>query len=358
MFGWIFAGECLNNAVLAMSVECHKVGVMYRLLEEIKPMLEAAANMIKSSHRVLVTMHCRPDGDAAGSAIAMLHILEELGKEATLFNVDEIPLNFLFLQGSQRCVHSLPEQSSYDLMIVVDCAEPRLLGKRFPTDLVVGQTLYIDHHSIAYEKVDGILHSSKASAAGELIFHLLGPLGVELTQPIAEALYTSILTDTGSFRYSCTTADSLAISSVLVGTGLDVWHIASYVYENNPVEKLKLLGLVLRTLWLSPDGRLAALHATRDMLRACRCSGAMTDGFINYARSVSGVEVSIFLTQLEERNYRLSFRSRGKLDVSLIAASFGGGGHKNAAACTIEGEIEAIRLRVWEIIDKIPPEML
>ncbi|MFA5625839.1 MAG: bifunctional oligoribonuclease/PAP phosphatase NrnA [Bradymonadales bacterium] len=346
----------ITLSALAQSERRQSVGTMYyQLLDEINPMLQNAAAIIKASQRVLVSMHCRPDGDAAGSAIAMLHLLKALNKEVTLFNVDEIPANFAFLQGAEECERSLPQNASYDLLIVVDCAEPRLLGKRFPQDLDVKKTLYIDHHSVPYVGADVILHSAKASAAGELIFHLFNTLAVPITIAVAETLYTSILTDTGSFRYSCTSADCLAVSSVLVGTGLDVWRISSFVYENNPVEKLKLLGMVLPTLWISEDGRLASLHATRDMLRACRCSGAMTDGFINYARSVAGVEVSIFLTQLEEGSYRLSFRSRGNLDVSLIAASFGGGGHKNAAACTVDGDLEDIRQRVQVIIDKIPP---
>ncbi len=311
--------------------------------------LPAMVEAIQKAHKILVTMHCRPDGDAAGSAIAMSHILKALHKDVTVFNVDDIPNTFAFLDGAQDVIHELTD-FNYDLLMVLDCAEPALLGKKFPYEQLTCPRVFIDHHSIPWTDCIVNLHDSHASAAGEIIFHLMNALGVSLTPQIAAALYTSIITDTGSYRYTSTTPDSMLISAHLLAAGIDVWDICSHIYENNPVEKVKLLGLVLQTLWLSEDGLVASLHASRDMLKACHCTGAMTDGFVNYARSIHGVEVSLFLTQLEENHYRLSFRSRGNLDVSKIAASFGGGGHKNAAACTIDGSVDEIQKRVSEIV--------
>lgn len=329
------------------------MNVVYERREGLSEALKAMVSAIEQAQNILVTMHCRPDGDAFGSAIAAFHILSAIGKNVVVFNIDEVPKNFAFLKGSDQVVSTLPKNVDFDLCLVLDCAEPRLLGRSFPFDALNCPFAYIDHHSVAWEDCLVNLHDSKASAAGELLFHLMRELGVELDQKIAAALYTAIITDTGSFRYHSTTADAMHVCGELLATGIDVWEIASHIYENNPVEKLQLLGDVLQTLWISEDGRLASLHATRDILRRRRCSGAMTDGFINYARSISGVEVSIFLTQLEERLYRLSFRSRGQLDVSRIAARFGGGGHKNAAACTIEGDIDSIRQEVEQILNDI-----
>lgn len=321
---------------------------MFDRLSHLQPNLDKIVPIIKRANKILVTMHCRPDGDAAGSAIAMGHILRSLHKDVTIFNVDTIPEAFTFLKGAEWIVHELPS-FDFDLCIVLDCAEPGLLGRKFPFDRLTSPQVYIDHHSIPYEDCLVNLHDSKASAVGEILFHLCRALEVELTQDIAAALYTSIITDTGSFRYTSTSADSMRVCSYLLATEIDVWDIASHIYENVPAEKLRLLGLVLQTLWLSEDGRIACLHANRQMLKKCHCSGAMTDGFINYARSIHGVEVSIFLTQLEADLYRLSFRSRGNIDVSEIAARFGGGGHKNAAACTLKGSVESIRDKVEAI---------
>ncbi len=323
----------------------------FERLPLISAKIDRLAQEIEKSRKILVTMHCRPDGDAAGSAIAMMHILRRIGKDAVVFNVDEIPAQFSFLSGVADVLHDISDcAGEFDLCIVLDCAAPGLLGRKFPFGKLRCPFAYVDHHSAMYEDCIVNVHDSKASSVGEIVYHIMRRLGVTLDCDIAAALYTSIITDTGSFRYTSTTADCLRISSVLVAAGIDVWDICSHIYEDNPAAKLRLLGLVLQTLWISKDGKLAALYANRAMLRKCRCSGAMTDGFINYARSIHGVEVSIFLTQLEDDLYRLSFRSRGHIDVSAIAASFGGGGHKNAAACTLRGSVESIRDKVENIL--------
>ncbi len=321
-------------------------------LEHLRPNLEKMVGIIRNANNILVTMHCRPDGDAAGSAIAMAHMLKALGKTVTVYNVDEIPEQFTFLNGAEEIVHEL-DATDFDLCLVLDCGHINLLGRKFPYDKLTCPLAFIDHHSIPYPDCIVNLHDAQASAVGEILFHLCNALDVELTTDIAAALYTSIITDTGSFRYTSTSADSMRVCACLLATGIDVWDIASNIYENNPVEKVKLLGLVLQTLWLSKDGRLACLNANRHMLRQCHCPGSMTDGFINYARSIHGVEVSIFLTELDRDLYRLSFRSRGNIDVSQIAARFDGGGHKNAAACTVKGTVESIRKQVEDICTEI-----
>lgn len=321
-------------------------------LSHLAPNLTKMVELISASQRILVTMHCRPDGDAAGSAIAMMHILRTLHKDVVVFNVDPIPDNFSFLKGSGEIVHEL-DNVEFDLCLILDCADPSLLGRKFPYDKITCPRAFVDHHSVPWKDCCLNLHDDKASAVGEILFHLMNALEVKLTREIAEALYTSIITDTGSFRYTSTSADSMRVSGYLLATGIDVWNICSHIYEDNPVEKIRLLGLVLQTLWVSRDGRLASLHANRQMLRKCHCSGALTDGFINYARSIHGVEVSIFMTQLEDDLYRLSFRSRGEIDVSAIASSFGGGGHHNAAACTLRGSVESIRGQVERILGEL-----
>lgn len=325
--------------------------VEFERLDHIRENLDRLVSEIRAARRILVTMHCRPDGDAAGSAIAMYHALKALDKAVTVYNVDKIPSNFSFLQGSEVIVHEI-DPSAFDLCLVLDCAEPGLLGRKFPYDALTCPCAFVDHHSIPYEQCLVNVHDSKASAAGEILFHVIRALGVPMTQEIAAALYTSIITDTGSFRYTSTTPDAMKVSAYLLETGIDVWDICSHIYEDNPIQKLRLLSLVLQTLWVSKDGKIAFMHANRQMLRRCHCSGAMTDGFINYARSIHGVEVSIFLTQLEDELYRISFRSRGHLDVSEVASSFGGGGHKNAAACTIAGNVETIREQIIKVFEE------
>jgi phosphoesterase RecJ-like protein len=159
----------------------------------------------------------------------------------------------------------------------------------------------------------------------------------------SECLYTSLLTDTGGYRYGKTSTTTFQISSHLVSHGVDPWHINSSIYENEPIERLKLLGKVLDTLSVSDCGRLAFLRIDAQMLEETGMTKNMLDGFINYARRVRGVEVATQLREIGERSFKISFRSSGHVNVAKLAEAFGGGGHYNAAGCVIEGDADSIQ---------------
>jgi phosphoesterase RecJ-like protein len=309
------------------------------------PGLDAAAALLRQHQRFLISGHEHPDGDVAGSTLGLAHILWALGKDVTLFNVDPLPYNFGFLAGASAYVHDLPPTTAWDVTCLLDCHLPARAGDRFPPQGWAPRTLIIDHHRLhtGPPAADALIHDPDASSTGELVYRLAQHLGVPLSLPLAECLYTSLLADTGGFRYASTSANVLCIAADLLNHGVNAWHITSHVYESNPVERLRLLGQVLQTLTLSPCQRLAFIAITRDMLAGLPPnSDALLDGFINHARSIRGVEVAAQIFEVAAQTYRVSFRSRGAVDVSSLAARFGGGGHRNAAGCTLHGTLPDI----------------
>jgi len=313
----------------------------------IAPQLPRVAAALREAKHVLVTSHASPDGDAIGSSLAMGHILQGIGIAATVYNVDRVPFNFHFLPGADGIQDTLPAHPDFDLICIVDCAHPKLLGDQFPRSLLAStKVLAIDHHRSPYPNPALMLHDPSAAAVGELLFWLACHLQIPLTLPLAECLYCALVTDTGSFRYSSTSAGALSVAAHLVAAGVDVWKVTSQVYENNPPERVALLTRVLRTLWRSPCGRLATIRITQKMLADTHADDTMCDGFINHARAIRGVEVAAQAREVEHNLHRVSFRSRGNVNVADLAASFGGGGHFNAAGCTIEGAWPTIRRHI------------
>jgi phosphoesterase RecJ-like protein len=188
---------------------------------------------------------------------------------------------------------------------------------------------------------------------GVLVFKIIRALPHQISRDAAECIYASILADTGCFRYSSTDPESLRIAAELLEAGVDPWEMTMRVYEQQPVARMKLLGDVLGTLHVEPGGKLATITITNSMLARTGTHLDLTDGFINYARSIDGVEVAAALrepSQYDEESstpaWRVSFRSRGKVDVAAIAQKFGGGGHRNAAGCSVEGDEAQVRARI------------
>lgn len=304
--------------------------------------LEAVADVIASSSSFLVVSHIHPDGDAVGSTLSMGLVLDRLGKDVVFYNAHEIPYNFRFLPGSDRWVSEVPSRR-FDVTIVLDCGEPHRVGE-LPEHGWGSTVVVVDHHKTFDPDFAHVYFQDiSAAATGELIFRLAEHFGV-LDHEIAQNLYCCLVTDTGSFRYSNTSQQTFSMAGALVATGVDPWYMTSNIYESQPRERLMLLGRVLNTLEFSPCGRLAFLTIqAADFPPATDLS--LIDGFINYARSVQGVEVA---TQLMEADggWRISFRSRGAVDVSVLASRFGGGGHHNAAGCQMEGSAEDVRAQL------------
>ncbi|WP_168210979.1 DHH family phosphoesterase [Persicimonas caeni] len=324
---------------------------------ELADQIERFLEVIEENERFLVVSHTSPDGDAIGSTLSMGLLLEALGKEVVFYNRDAVPYNFGFLEGADAMVTEVPADADIDVTVVLDCAEPERIGEEFPEQGWGDTIVVVDHHKTwDAEFADIYVRDVGAAATGELVYRLVVAAGVKLDKPIAEALYCCVMTDTGSFRYSNTSRTTFRIAGELIDAGVEPWRMTSHIYESNPKERLELLALVLNTLEFSHCGRLAFLRIEDEMFESTGTGPELTDGFINYARSIRGVEVATQLREDDEDLWRVSFRSRGKVDVSELAAKFGGGGHHNAAGCRIEGTsdeiVEKLSQALVELLDE------
>jgi phosphoesterase RecJ-like protein len=312
---------------------------------ETERQVAAIARTIAEGQRFLITSHRDPDGDAIGCMVATLIVLDRLGKDALAYNPDPVPQRYRFLHGTDRLTRALPNQS-FDVTLVLDCNDSGLLGGVALEGPRFGKVVVVDHHKTPGDLGDIVLRDATAAAVGVLLFRIFEKLRVELTPEVAEALFCSVMSDTGSFRYQNTNAEAMRVAATLLEQGVDVWRVSSKLYEERPANQLELLGRVLDTLELSPDGRAASLTVTSQMLEETGCTQDMVDGFINYARGVQGVEVAVLL-RVGPRGVRVSLRSRGTVDVSRIAEKLGGGGHHNAAGYTSNGEVEEVRAELF-----------
>jgi bifunctional oligoribonuclease and PAP phosphatase NrnA len=309
-----------------------------------KRMIEAILKSIEQGQRFLVASHEGPDGDALASTLALTLALREMGKEVVAYNRDGLPSAFDFLPGAQTVVSELAAEERFDVGFVLDAGELRRAGGHLRQHC---RTLVnIDHHP--HSERFGEIHyvDEGASATGALIYRLLRAGGISISIDVAFCIYTAVLSDTGSFRYSNADPEAFRIAAEMVQLGVIPWQVATGLYENQGEERLRLLAQVLATLEVSPCGRLAAVSVTSAMFAETGTAAEHTDGFINYPRSIRGVEVAILFRQVKAQAFKVGFRSKGLIDVGALARELGGGGHHNAAGVLIAGELQEVRVSV------------
>lgn len=308
-------------------------------------MIATILKAIEESQRILVASHEGPDGDAIASTLALTLALRELGKEVTAYNRDGVPSPFEYLPCSETVVSTLPEGVQFDLGFVLDAGELRRAGAHLPA--LCTRMVNIDHHPCSEEFTPLYYVDTEASATGILIHRLLTAGGVAISPAVALCIYTAILSDTGSFRYSNADPEAFRVAGELVALGVDPWEVASGLYENQPEMRLRLLAQALSTLTISTCGRYGAVTVTSEMYRTTGAGPEHTDGFVNYPRSIHGVEVGLFFRQTAPTTFKVGFRSKGRIDVGALARELGGGGHHNAAGAVVEGELDAVRNYVF-----------
>ena len=294
---------------------------------------------IRAAQRVLVTMHAKPDGDALGSSLAVACALRELGKEVVHYNPDPVPFHFAFLPGASHIVDRLSPDDRFDLCVVCDTSRLSRLGPDLPSAEARGVTLTLDHHGAREPFAELELVDEEAAAVGVLVWRLLEAMGHPVSRDVALGIYTSILTDTGSFRYNSTNPEALRVAAALIELGVSPWEVASQVYEAQPAEKVRLLGQVLSTIEFAYDGRLAVLEASRQTLEELGASVEMLDGMVNHARGVMGVEVAVLVAETDENACKAIFRSRGRVDLLPLAQQVGARAMPNAASVVLTANL-------------------
>ncbi|MFQ5442937.1 MAG: bifunctional oligoribonuclease/PAP phosphatase NrnA [Thermodesulfobacteriota bacterium] len=319
---------------------------------------DTAIEKIREGRRFMVVSHVNPEGDAVGSLLGLTLALRAMGKEATPYLEDPVPEIFRFLPAAGDVVHDLKGKGPFDCVFAVDCGKLERLGSglaELGDDICI---INIDHHTTNDRFGYINIIEAGASATGEIVYDFCNAASIKITPEIAINLYVAIHTDTGSFRYSSTTPESLIKAGELLRLGADPWEVALNVYENYPPEKFKLLSMVLATLDIirvdnaDPDSAIATLVVKLDMFKTTAADVDLSDGFVNYARGIEGVEVGALFRESGPDEYKVSLRSKKIVDVSKVANDLGGGGHAHAAGLTLKGSLEDIKSRVIGAIKK------
>lgn len=303
--------------------------------------LRTVGQIIAGAERVLIAMHPQPDGDALGSASALAGALLKRGRAVEIYCPEGVPERFHFLAGLCTVVED-PGAVDIDVTVLLDCTDDRSLSRlQWPRERF-GIVVALDHHQTEHDFADHIYRDPTCAATGVVVYRLCEAMHWEVDCSMAEALYCAILSDTGSFRYQNTTGETLRVAAALVDKGVDAWRVSSHLYESRPACQLRLLARVLQSLAFSPGGDVAFLRVEQQMLKESGCDEEATEGFINFARGVEGVEVAM-LERVREDGVRVSLRSRGRVDVASFAARHGGGGHHNAAGFTARNDDPGLR---------------
>jgi phosphoesterase RecJ-like protein len=313
-------------------------------------MIKEIIKAIKKGQSFLITAHVRLDGDALGSELALYLMLKDLGKRAVVYNQDSTPEHYRFLPAAKHIVHDLGDPEQYDIAFVLDCSELERVGDQAGEIGKIKKLINIDHHISNGGFCELKLIDAHASSTGELLFRLMQTMRAPMTKNICSNLYAAILTDTGGFRYSSTRRDALWAAGTLIENGADPQWISENIYESDPPEKLKLLARTMETLSLDLQRKVGSLVVTQKTLQETGASLDHTDGFVDIPRAVQGIKISVLYAQLGSNYFKLSLRSKGRVNVEKVAKKFGGGGHINAAGCQIEGDIESIKRKVLKAI--------
>jgi bifunctional oligoribonuclease and PAP phosphatase NrnA len=308
-------------------------------------MLEDVLRQIGQRERFVLTSHARPDGDAVGSALACCQVLRVMGKHADVVLHDGVPRIYRSLPFADQVVQANRVQGGYEAAIILECDSihrTRLEGleDRF--------LISIDHHISGrpFAHVNWI--DPHAVATAEMVFRLAREAGVKFSPEIATCLYTALMADTGSFMFQGTNENTFALARELVLAGADPALCARSIYFAHSIAKLRLLGEALRNLSL--EGHVGYFWVTRKQMELCDAKDEDCEGLVNYVLSIGGVEAAAFFRELDDGRYRVSLRSKGKINVAQVAEGFGGGGHECASGCSVDGPLgEAVRQVIFQL---------
>ncbi|MFN0110052.1 MAG: DHH family phosphoesterase [Blastocatellia bacterium] len=308
-------------------------------------MLGQVIELIEKHSRFAVTSHIRPDGDSLGSSLALCWILKGLGKDAEVIMCDTVPHSYCKLPGADEVRVVKDIDRDYDAVFVIECSDVTRPGLPGLKDQFV---VNIDHHSTTALFGDLNWIDSTAAAVGEMIYNLAKAIGAKVSQEVASCVYAALLTDTGSFHFSNTTERTFKIASDLVKYGAQPAKLSQAIFYSYPYAKVRLVGAVLSTLQRDETGRIAWITMSKEALENSGASEDDSDGIITYPLTVGDVEAVAFFRELQNSTYRISLRSKNRVNVARVAEHFGGGGHANAAGFTIKADFDELSRDVLE----------
>jgi phosphoesterase RecJ-like protein len=313
-----------------------------------------AAAFIRSHGRFLLTSHVNPDGDAIGAAMGIQWALTRLGKESHIVLDGKPPEIFAFLEGYGQ-VKSFAESSSlapFTAAIFADSPTIERVGSAFRLLAPGAAILNVDHH-ISNENFGQVnLIPVELSSSAEVVYRLIRELGLTPDRACAECLYTGIIIDTGRFRFSNTSPDTFRVAADLVEAGARPDRISEALYERNTFHTVQALGKFIESLETHFGGKVAVGGFGAEFISSDFYKKVETEGFVNHALAIKGVEVAAFLREVDKGKTRASLRARADFDVNALASVFGGGGHAKAAGCTIPAPLAEAKARLLEEIGK------
>jgi len=306
--------------------------------------------VLQKNDNFLITSHANLDGDGIGSELAFYFILKKLNKNPIILNQDRLPKIYDFLPGSDK-VHYLKDNcinpNSIDVGIVLDCSNVKRTGKTYEIFKNIKTIINIDHHKSNENFGDLNYVDSSVSSVGEIIYEFINFIDSDLLDDeISTCLYTAIITDTGSFRYSNVSSKTFKIASDLTSKGIKPYLIANNIYNRNTYSGLKLLGEALLTLEMDDSNYVSWLTITRRMLNNAKANDEEIEGIIDVATTLDNSEISILFRETKDNKIKISFRSKGNFDVNKFAGKFKGGGHPNAAGCLCSGKLDEIKEKI------------
>jgi len=321
---------------------------------------DAVIKELKNRDNFLITSHVKPEGDSIGSQLAVFFLLERIGKKAVIVDQDVVPENLKFLPSSEYISSGIPDGFQPEVAVFLDCPVRERAGKVIRSIDESIFTVNIDHHVSNEYYGDISWVESGMSSVGEMIYHMVKELGVEIDDALRQAIYTAIITDTGIFNYDNTSGETHRVVGDLIDLGIDPRIMHSRIFEEKTTSGIRILGKVLSTLKTEGEGLLAHISLSREMLKEEGLENVSTEDFINYPRSIKGVEVAVFFNEgLKGPDaINISFRSNNNVDVNRIASVFGGGGHKKASGCFLECSMEAAKEKVLAEVMKVIKESL
>ena len=311
--------------------------------------LDDIATIVERGKRFFLASHKDPDGDAIGSLLALGEALMLSGKDVVLFNEGPIADSMAFLAGSEKIVDRFNPESEFDALFVLDCGTLERLGEISSDICNLKPLINIDHHENNSQFGDVNFVDTNSSSVGEIIYRLIQVADLPMSKNIAEDLFVAIQTDTGSFRYENTTKEAFTIAAEMVEWGINPWKISRKVMDEYSLKKLRLLELTLQTIEIFHEGKVGLITITQQMFSKAKADNFDSERFVDYPRSISGVEIGVLIKELGKDYYRFSLRSNDWVNVADLAYHFGGGGHQKAAAFTRYGSLDSIK---QEFLDK------
>ncbi len=310
--------------------------------------------IIAGSNRFVLTTHVRPDADAIGSEVAMAGLLEQLGKEVRIINASVVPPRLEFLDPRKKCLQigtqvSEAEAGDTDVHVILDTSSWSQLaevGRVFKK--TAARKVVIDHHVWAEDLGALNLKDTDSEATGSLVFQFAREMGLAITPEIGTALFAAIATDTGWFRFSSTTGETMRTIGHLIDGGIQPAVLYRKLYEQYTLARIKLAGRVLTRMMLDCGGKLAWTYVTLVDYRETGAVPPDTEDLVNECLTVGEVEAAFILIEQNNGNVKASLRSRSHIDVSRIAGDFGGGGHKQAAGAILPGPLAVAQTKILD----------